>query len=207
MAKAASSRYCGEVEAQAAGDALHGLDLGGAADAGDRVADVDRRPDAGVEEVGLEEDLAVGDGDDVRRDVGRDVAGLGLDDGQRGEAASALLVVELRGALEQAAVQVEHVARDTPRGRAGGAGGARSRGRPRRASRGRRRCTARACRCRGSTRRWRSPRRGRCRGRGAGSEAEARHHDRVLHRPVLLEGAHHLGHGRVASGRWRRRCR
>ena len=59
----------------------------------------------------LQEDLAVGDRDDVGRDVGRDVAGLGLDDRQRGEAAAALLVGELGGALQQAAVQVEDVAR------------------------------------------------------------------------------------------------
>src|SRR5690606_28996856 len=37
-------------------------------------------------------------------------AGLGLDDGQRGEAAAAELVVELGGPFEQAAVQVEDVA-------------------------------------------------------------------------------------------------
>jgi hypothetical protein len=41
-----------------------------------------RRADVGVEQVGLEVDLAVGDGDDVGRDVGRDVTGLGLDDRQ-----------------------------------------------------------------------------------------------------------------------------
>ena len=100
----------GQVEAQAPGDLLHALDLGAAADAGDRDADVDRRLDAGVEEVGLEEDLPVGDRDDVRRDVGRDVAGLRLDDRQRGERAAAELLVDLRGALEQARVQVEDVA-------------------------------------------------------------------------------------------------
>ena len=36
-------------------DRLHRLDLGGAADPAHRVADVDRRAHAGVEEVGLEE--------------------------------------------------------------------------------------------------------------------------------------------------------
>ena len=162
-AKAASSRYWARSRRSAAGHRLHGLDLGRAADAGDGVAHVDGGADAGVEQVGLEEDLAVGDRDDVGRDVGRDVARLGLDDGQRREAAAALLVVQPRGALEQAAVQVEDVARDRPRGPAGGAAAARSRGRPRRAWTGRRRCSRRAGRCRGSTRRSRSPRRARCR--------------------------------------------
>ena len=70
-----------EVEAQAAGDLLHRLRLRVAADAGHRDADVDRRLHAREEEARLEEDLAVGDRDDVRRDVGGDVAGLRLDDG------------------------------------------------------------------------------------------------------------------------------
>src|SRR3954449_1813496 len=81
------------------------------ADARHRDADVDGRAHAGVEELGLEEDLPVGDRDDVRRDVGRHVARLRLDDRQRGERAAALVVGELAGALEQARVQVEDVAR------------------------------------------------------------------------------------------------
>src|SRR5204863_581222 len=47
-----------ELEAEAAGDRLHRLGLRVAADAADRDADVDGRADVGVEEVGLEEDLA-----------------------------------------------------------------------------------------------------------------------------------------------------
>ena len=171
-----------------------------------RVADVDGGPDAGVEEVALQEDLAVGDGDDVGRDVGRDVAGLGLDDGQRGEAARALLVVQLRRALEQAAVQVEDVA-----------GVGLASGRPPQEQRdlavgrgvfatGRRRRRARACRCRGSTRRWRSRRRARCRGRARARWrwrrprwcGPSRRSPRASSRP---------GPPSTASGRWRRRCR
>src|SRR5438477_7995870 len=73
-----------EVEPQLAGHLAHGLDLGRAADARDREADVHGRPDAAVEEVGLQIDLAVGDRDHVGGDVGRHVAELGLDDRQRG---------------------------------------------------------------------------------------------------------------------------
>ena len=69
-----------EVELQGRADLLGRLDRRGEADARDGEADVDGGADAGVEEVGFEEDLAVGDGDDVGRDVGGDVAGLGLDD-------------------------------------------------------------------------------------------------------------------------------
>ena len=66
----------------------------------------------GVEEIGLEEDLPVGDRDDVGRDVGRDVAFLRLDDRQRGHRPTAERIRELRRALEQPRVQVEHVARE-----------------------------------------------------------------------------------------------
>ena len=44
----------------------------------------------GVEQVGLKENLAVGDRDHVRRDVGRDVVGLRLDDRQRRQRAAAV---------------------------------------------------------------------------------------------------------------------
>ena len=99
-----------EVETQRAGDLAHRLDLRRSADARDRVADVDRRTDALVEQVALEEDLAVGDRDDVGRNVGREVAGLRLDDRQRRQRAAAVLLLQLRGALEQARVQIEDVA-------------------------------------------------------------------------------------------------
>ena len=95
---------------QVARHLLHRLDLGVAADPRHRPADVDGGPDAGVEQVGLEVDLPVGDRDDVRRDVGGDVVGLGLDDRQPGHRAAAQVVGQLRAALEQPGVQVEHVA-------------------------------------------------------------------------------------------------
>src|SRR6185437_9385181 len=111
----------GEVEPQAAGDRLHRLDLRRPADARHRDAGVDRRAHAGEEQIGFEEDLAVGDRDDVGRDVGRHVAGLRLDDRERGERSTRLedvravddarVFAELGGALEQARVEIEDVAR------------------------------------------------------------------------------------------------
>ena len=59
----------------------------------------------------LQEDLAVGDGDHVGGDIGRHVAGLGLDHRQRGQRPRAQLVAELGGPLQQAAVKVEDIAR------------------------------------------------------------------------------------------------
>ena len=101
-----------QVETQAAGDRLHGLGLRVTTHAADRDAHVDGRPHVGVEEVGLQEDLAIGDRDHVGGDVRRNVAGLGFDERQRGERSAAQFVVQLGGALQQAAVEVEHVARE-----------------------------------------------------------------------------------------------
>ncbi len=100
-----------ELQAQPAGHLPHGRRLRRAAHARHRDADVDGGPHARAEQVRLEEDLAVGDRDDVRRDVRRHVARLRLDDRQSGERAGAVLVGQLHRPLEQARVQVEDVAR------------------------------------------------------------------------------------------------
>src|SRR5690606_27566007 len=73
----------------------------------------------GIEQVGLEEDLAVGDGNDVGRDVRRHVTGLRFNDRQCGERATRLedvhtvhhtvVFAQLGRALEQTRVEVEHV--------------------------------------------------------------------------------------------------
>ena len=100
----------GQLELHGTGDGLGGLVLGGGADAGHGEADGDGGALALVEELGLEEDLAVGDGNDVGGDVGRHVTGLGLDDGEGGEGSAAQVAVHLGGALEEAGVEVENVA-------------------------------------------------------------------------------------------------
>ena len=107
-ANASSSRILREIEPQSAGDRLHRLDLRRATDARYRDADVHRGTNAGVEQVRLEEDLSVGDRDDVRRDVRRHVAGLRLDDRQRGQRTAGLRMflpsttVDLRSASRRA---------------------------------------------------------------------------------------------------------
>ena len=58
----------------------------------------------------MEVDLAVGDGNDIGGDVGRDIAGFGFNDRQSGERACAPLVAELGGSLQKAAVEVEDIA-------------------------------------------------------------------------------------------------
>ena len=80
---------------------LHRLLLGRGADPGDGEADVDGGADALVEELRLQEDLAVRDGDDVGRDVGGHVAGLRLDDGQSRQRAAAHRVGHLGSPLKK----------------------------------------------------------------------------------------------------------
>ena len=63
------------------------------------------------EELGLQVDLTIGNGNDVGRNVGRDVAVLGLDDRQCRHGAVTVLLGHLDGTLEQTRVQVEDVAR------------------------------------------------------------------------------------------------
>ena len=57
-------------EFEGSGDLLHGFELGGGADARHGETDVDGGADTLVEEFGFQEDLAVGDGNDVGWDVG-----------------------------------------------------------------------------------------------------------------------------------------
>ena len=52
--------------------------------AGDRQTGVDSWTLTGIKQVGFQENLAVGDGNNVRGDVSRDVTKQGFNDGQRG---------------------------------------------------------------------------------------------------------------------------
>ena len=136
-----------EVALELPGDLLHRLELRRRADARHRDADRDRRPDALVEEIGLEEDLAVGDRDDVGRDVGGDVAGLRLDDRQRRQRAVAVLSRRRARRARAGGCAGRRRRRDTPRGPTAASAPATPGGRRRRASTDRRRRSARPCRC------------------------------------------------------------
>src|SRR5262245_45227617 len=70
-----------------------------------------------MEQVGLEEDLPVGDRNDVGRNVRRQVARLRFDDRKRRQRSAAEIFLQLGGALQQARMQIKDVAwiRLTPR--------------------------------------------------------------------------------------------
>ncbi len=63
-----------------------------------------------MEQLRFQEDLAVGDGDDVGGNIGGNVTRLRLDDGQSRQAAAAQLIGELGRAFQQTGVQVENIA-------------------------------------------------------------------------------------------------
>ena len=63
-----------------------------------------------MEQLGFQINLAVGDGNDVSRDIGRNVAGLSFDDGQRRHRAAAVFRGHAGGTLQQAGMEIEHVA-------------------------------------------------------------------------------------------------
>ena len=120
-----------QVDLERAGDLLHRLGHRRTAHAGHRDTDVDRRTLVGVEQVGLQEDLAVGDRDDVGRDVRRHVVGLGLDDRQTRSSSRrrGRRTASRSARAAGCAGRTRHPGR--PRGPAGGAAAATRRGRPR----------------------------------------------------------------------------
>jgi hypothetical protein len=86
---------------------LHSLDLGRRTDTGYGKTDVDGRPDTLVKQLGFQEDLTVGDGNNVGGDVGRHITPLSLDDGKRSERTTAVSLVHLSSTLEETRVEVE----------------------------------------------------------------------------------------------------
>jgi len=76
-----------QLEFEPARHSFHGLDLRGGTHSRHRETDVDRRADALVEKLSLQENLPVCDRNHVGGDIGRDVAGLGLDHRQGGQGA------------------------------------------------------------------------------------------------------------------------
>jgi hypothetical protein len=97
----------GQEELQGTSDLLHGLELSGGADTRHRQTDVDGGADTLVEELGLQEDLTVGDGNDVGGNVSGDITTLGLNDGKGGKGSTTELVVHLGGTLKETRVEVE----------------------------------------------------------------------------------------------------
>ena len=88
---------------------LHGLNLGGGSDTGDGETNVNSGTDTLMEELGLEEDLSISDGDDIGGDVSGHITSLGLNDGKGSERSSTVGLVHLGCALKKTRMQVEDI--------------------------------------------------------------------------------------------------
>jgi hypothetical protein len=99
----------GQEELERTGDLLHGLELSGGTDTRDGKTDVNGGTDTLVEELSLQEDLTISDGNDVGGNVSGDITTLGLNDGQGSERTTTELVVHLGSTLEETRVEVENV--------------------------------------------------------------------------------------------------
>ena len=64
-----------------------------------------------MEQIRLQEDLPIRDGDDVGGNICRDIVALGLDDRQRGHGSASPLIAQPAGTLQQPRVQIEDIAR------------------------------------------------------------------------------------------------
>ena len=90
---------------------LHGLRLGLAADTGHGNTCIDGRPLSGEEQIRFQEDLPVGDGNDIRRNVRRDIPRLGLNQRNRSHGPAAQFIGKPGRPFQQPAVQVENISR------------------------------------------------------------------------------------------------
>jgi hypothetical protein len=99
----------GELELKRTGDLLHSLDLGSGSDTGHRKTDVNGGSDTLVEKLSFQEDLSIGNGDDISGDIGGHITSLGLNDGESSEGTTSVLVAHLGGSLEKTRVQIEDV--------------------------------------------------------------------------------------------------
>ncbi|KAH3663765.1 hypothetical protein OGAPHI_005167 [Ogataea philodendri] len=88
---------------------LHGLNLGSRTDSRHRQTDVDSWSDTLVEQFSLQEDLTIGNGNDVGRNVSRDITTLGLNDWQSSQRTTSKSIGHLGSSLQQSRVQVENI--------------------------------------------------------------------------------------------------
>lgn len=99
----------GQEELERTSDLLHSLKLGSGSDTGDGKTDVNGWADTLVEELGLQEDLSIGNGNDVGWNVSGHITTLGLNDREGSEGTTTVLVGHLGSTLEETRVEVEDI--------------------------------------------------------------------------------------------------
>mmetsp|Transcript_14062 Transcript_14062/g.32734 ORF Transcript_14062/g.32734 Transcript_14062/m.32734 type:complete len:449 (-) Transcript_14062:207-1553(-) len=99
----------GEFELHGTGDGGGGLVLSGGSDTGDRETDGNGGTLTLVEELGFQENLSIGNGNNIRGNVGGHISSLGLNDGKGGERSSTESNVHLGGTFQKTGVEVENI--------------------------------------------------------------------------------------------------
>jgi hypothetical protein len=99
----------GKLELQGTGELLHGLNLGGGSDTGHGKTDIDSGTDTLMEQLSLQEDLTVRDGDDIGWDISGHITGLSLNDGKGSKGSSTMVLVHLGCTLEETRVKIEDI--------------------------------------------------------------------------------------------------
>jgi len=85
--------------------------LGSGTDTGDGKPNVDGGTNTTEEELSLQEDLTVRDGNNVSGNVSGHITTLSLNDGKSGEGSTTELVIHLGSALEETRVEIEDITR------------------------------------------------------------------------------------------------
>ena len=98
-----------QIQAQLSGHLFHRLNLCGATNPGYGNPHVNGRTEAGVEKVSLQEDLPVGDGNNVGGNVSRNISRLGLNDGKGGHGTAAQIRGEFGSPFKQTGMEIEDV--------------------------------------------------------------------------------------------------
>lgn len=101
----------GEGVLQRTSESLHGLDLSGRTDSGDGKTDVNGRSDTLVEKFGFQENLTIGNGNNVGGNISGDITSLGFDDGQGSQRTSTVGSVHLSGSFQETRMQIENITR------------------------------------------------------------------------------------------------
>jgi len=99
----------GQEKLEGTSDLLHGLNLSSGTDTGDGKTDVNSGSDTLVEKLSLQEDLTIGNGNNVSGNVSRDITTLGLNNGESSQGTGAELLRHLGGTLKETRVEVENI--------------------------------------------------------------------------------------------------
>src|SRR3989344_6797029 len=100
-----------EVKLERSSHFFHCLDLRAGTDARNRKTDIYCRANTFVKKIRFQENLSVGDGNNIGRNIRGYVAGLRFNNGQGGDRSSAVFLISATGAFQQTGMQIKNISR------------------------------------------------------------------------------------------------